>query len=326
MRKMLTNKKFLFTVQILGSFFCIYYVVGKMDFAQIGGTLKGINIYWFFLYIAVSLVSLLLYVFRWQIVNRIIGVETNYKELFKIYLISAFFSNFLPGSLGGDIYRGYVLSKRSNSVSKSLISIFFERGIGLYMMFFIGMCISLFYLDELPMYIFYFFFTVVAIISSGIALALRFKLLEALKKVRFLKIFHPFFDNMIDFIKIVKESKRETFLIIITTIIYQFVQTGITIFLYYAIGITPDFFKMLSLCFLVFILVNIPISINGIGLREALFMQFSFTIGVLPEKNVIISIMIYLANLVVGFIGLAIYIRKKYMNHMNKAVIISNEQ
>lgn len=320
MRSILTNKKFLFIIQLFGSVFFIYYVFKNVDFYKLWSTLKEVNTTYFYCYILFSFASLFLYVFRWQMVNKIIGVEVNYKELFKIYLIGSFFSNFLPGSLGGDIYRGYILSKRSNSVSKSLISIFFERGIGLYMMFFMGMCISLFYINEFPKYIFYFFFIIVFSVTTVIFIVVRHNLIIWLSRVKALSSLSSFFTAVTDFIEIIKKSPRNTFIIIITTIIYQLIATGITIFLYYSVGGSPEFFKMLSICILVFILVNVPISINGIGLREALFMYFSATIAISPEKNTIVSILIYITNLLIGLLGCAIYIHKKYIGYIKTMV------
>ena len=318
MRDLLTNKKILFALQSLGSVFFIYYVFQKINFYQLWDTLSAVNIKYFLVYVGFSFASLFLYVFRWQLVNKIIGVEVNYKELFKIYLIGSFFANFLPGSLGGDIYRGYILSKRSNSVSKSLISIFFERGIGLYMMFFMGMCISLFYIDQFSVYIFYFFLTVVVAVTAGIFIVVKYNLINWLSRFKALHSLASFFSAVTDFIEIIKRSPRSTFVIIITTIIYQLIATGITIFLYYSVGGSPDFFRMLSICILVFILVNVPISINGIGLREALFMYFSAAIAISPEKNTIVSVLIYITNLLIGLMGCAIYIHKKYTGYVEK--------
>ena len=284
MKKILFDKRVLFALQAIGSAVCIWYIFKKIDFVELIGTLKQVDIFWFIVYTAVVFATLFLYVYRWLVVNKVIGIDAGYWELFRLYMISTFFSNFLPGSLGGDIYRGYILSKRSNSVSKSVVSILFERGIGLYVMFFLGMCFSIFFLGQFPWYIPAFFVTVVSCVTTGIVVLVKYNVAGWLSKFKFFSFLLPLLASISDFIEESKRSKKETVVIIVTTILYQLVQMGAMIFLYYSIGSSPDFLKMLSLSILISILVNIPVSINGIGFREALFMQFAFTIAIAPEK------------------------------------------
>ena len=318
MKKILFDKRVLFVIQFLGSAACIWYVFKKMDFSQLLGTLKEVDIFWFSIYVVFVFFTLFLYVYRWQIVNNVIGIKVGYGDLFKIYMISYFFSNFLPGSLGGDIYRGYILSKRSNSLSKSVMSVFFERGIGLYVMFFLGMCVSLLFIGQFPIYIPAFFFITIFTVTIGIFIFIKFNVVAWISKFKIFNFLLPVLNSISDFIETSKKSKKETIIIIATTVAYQLLQTGAVIFLYYSIDTSPDFLKMLSLCILVAILVNIPISINGIGFREALFMQFAFTVAVAPEKNIIISVMLYISNLIYAMIGLFFYAHKKYVTYIKK--------
>src|SRR5436190_21273663 len=102
------NKKKLFFVflQFIGSIFFVYIAFRNIDVRAIIKAFYTININYFLLYFFLTFLFLFIYVYRWHIINSLTGIEIPFNELFSIYLISAFFSNFLPGAVGGDLYRG----------------------------------------------------------------------------------------------------------------------------------------------------------------------------------------------------------------------------
>lgn len=74
--------------------------------------------------------------YRWQILLRARKVEVALSELFSFYMIGMFVNNFMPGSIGGDVIKSYYLYRRTHQLQISVISVFLERFTGL-----LGLCL-----------------------------------------------------------------------------------------------------------------------------------------------------------------------------------------
>lgn len=70
-------------------------------------------------------------VFRWQVLARALGLPATFGRLLALHLISGFFSNFLPTSIGGDIVRAYGLGRGSGQTVGATMSVLADRLLGL---------------------------------------------------------------------------------------------------------------------------------------------------------------------------------------------------
>jgi uncharacterized membrane protein YbhN (UPF0104 family) len=171
--------------------------------------------------------------------------------------------------------------------------------------------VSLFYAALIPHYVIWFFVGILILMSVGVICLLRKSTLSFLQKIKVLSKLQPVFTALLDIVGLAKEKKSKVVYIILITIVYQFLQTIIIIFLYKSIGVNPNPWIMLSIWFLVFILVNIPISINGIGYREGLFVFFAPVLNVTSETALLVSFLFYISNVFISIIGFLFYLKKK---------------
>jgi uncharacterized protein (TIRG00374 family) len=68
---------------------------------------------------------------KWFLLSRARGIGVSLTRLTVLYLIGKFFSNFVPGMIGGDISRSYLFGRYIGSHSMATASIFLERFTGL---------------------------------------------------------------------------------------------------------------------------------------------------------------------------------------------------
>jgi glycosyltransferase 2 family protein len=88
---------------------------------------------------ALLLVATLLYAMtfvvggiRWRAINAALGYDTTLGFCVRIFFVSGFFSQFVVGGgYGGDVYRIWVLAKRTKSKLKSFVTVFIDRASGL---------------------------------------------------------------------------------------------------------------------------------------------------------------------------------------------------
>src|SRR5262249_19809847 len=101
------------------------------DFAAFAALFQRIPV-WFYLASFLALaVGQLLYVWKWHIVLRTMGRRIAYPRLAEQHFIALFFNNFLPTSIGGDVFRIYYLGRREGYAAIGL-SVFMDRVLGFF--------------------------------------------------------------------------------------------------------------------------------------------------------------------------------------------------
>jgi len=85
----------------------------------------------YFLISPLLLVPLAVAAFRWYLLLRASGFEVRYSTILRVTYLGAFFNNFLPGSVGGDIARGVIAAKGEDRKAALAATILLDRLVGL---------------------------------------------------------------------------------------------------------------------------------------------------------------------------------------------------
>jgi glycosyltransferase 2 family protein len=144
-------KKSLFTVlRIVISVGILVYLFKTQfkNFSEISDFFRHshVNILFVVISMAMYWIGIFLLVLRWQIMLKTQKIAASFGFLFGSYLVGCFFNNFLPTSIGGDVYRIYdtsklkhssgmkaasiVLMERTTGIVSSVIYLFFALAIG----------------------------------------------------------------------------------------------------------------------------------------------------------------------------------------------------
>jgi uncharacterized protein (TIRG00374 family) len=92
----------------------------------------------FFAMMAALIIPLLLTSWRWWLLLRSYGFQTRYGEVFFITYAGAFFSNFLPGSVGGDLTKAILAASGEERKATIAGTVILDRVIGLAVMIVLG--------------------------------------------------------------------------------------------------------------------------------------------------------------------------------------------
>jgi glycosyltransferase 2 family protein len=110
---------------------CTAYLVWKIDLAQTVDVLAGANAGWFLLAIVLMTVTLWPMAWRWQWLLRARGVEDRLGWLTRAYFVSYAAGQILPTSVGGDAVRIFETAKRHPSHGgTAAASVLLERALG----------------------------------------------------------------------------------------------------------------------------------------------------------------------------------------------------
>lgn len=110
----------------------IYFVFTKISFTEVWGTLKAVKLHFIFLSILFFLLSQWLSAKRLLLFFNEAGFNLAEKSNNILYLIGMFYNFFIPGGIGGDAYKIYILNKDFKWKVKTLTAaVFIDRFIGL---------------------------------------------------------------------------------------------------------------------------------------------------------------------------------------------------
>lgn len=314
---MVQRKSVLFLLKLLFSaaVLAFFFFLTKTSLKDIGFKLRGVSWGWLALAFSLQGPGLLISAHRWRILARAQGDDVPLLFLVKSYLVGMFFNNFLPTRFGGDVVRIWDGSKYSKSLVKSSAIVLVERSTGIICLFLFALAASLFRLDMARQ---------VPVIWA--ALLLGFLGLAAVAL-----FFCPFFGRRLEHLPekgILKTVKQKIIAFRTTIILYKekrrefgratawAVCLQLNVILYYfligrALHISIPLLDYFIFIPLVLLIQIIPITINGLGLRELSYVEIFNFYGITPETAISFSIIEIVFGLVVGLVGGAIYVSRK---------------
>ncbi|MGI8423987.1 MAG: lysylphosphatidylglycerol synthase transmembrane domain-containing protein [Chloroflexota bacterium] len=99
----------------------------KLGVAQLWSVLSQADALWLAVGAALVVLALLVSALKWQLLLGAHGLSVPYPALFSSYLIGLFFNNFLPSNIGGDVLRVHDVAKRTGHASAVAASVIAER-------------------------------------------------------------------------------------------------------------------------------------------------------------------------------------------------------
>lgn len=112
-------------VSLAGLSFIAFFFRGRWD--AVFSILREIHLEYFLLAFFVLAFSFFLISIRLQLILRVQNAKIHIWELFYWTGVGQFFSLFLPSSVGGDVLKGYFLSKQTESKITAFSSVFLDR-------------------------------------------------------------------------------------------------------------------------------------------------------------------------------------------------------
>lgn len=293
------------SVSLLLILVLLYIVRGNHE--QILSVLKGTSIATFFLGFLAFILAVSISSIRLKLIVAVQGIKITLGEALSLTFIGYFFNNFLPTAIGGDVIKGYYLSRKSSNKAGSYTSVLVDRAIGLVTMVFmafIALVIVGESIVEPPIR------NVIYIITAVSVVAIIFLANKAVAK----KISHLFF-----LFKPIRETMKKVYGIIngyrdrIGLMLGTFMISVVSQLLYFSsIGILA--LSIGSRVSAIDVLMRMPIvsmmsllpSINGLGLREgSTVVLFSPLIG--KENAFAVSILVIFMLLMTSLIGGLVY-------------------
>lgn len=216
--------------------------------------------------------------------------------LIKFYFIGAFFNNFLPTSIGGDVYKAFRLGKYIKDHSKAFASTFMERFSGV---------VVLALLASYGLIVTFKGWGIILFVLFWVSVVVFFKVVSfAGKKFEKLKKFY-------EALRAYRNERSILAYALFTSIFVQLFSILTQHYIFISLGF-PISFEFSLFVFPVIILASFIIpSQNSFGVQEALYIAFFAPLGVPLEGAVSASIVYHIVRLVVSLIGGLFYAIEK---------------
>lgn len=278
------RKKGITFLKILFSFVLLYFVFTKIQFNEVWKILKGSNFTYLFAALFLFVISKILSAFRLNLYIHQIKIFLTQLSNIKLYLLGMFYNLFLPGGIGGDAYKGYVLKNKYEVKTRSVVSILIlDRLNGLLLIFVIS-CILALFLDENRINSYKILF--------GIAIALSILVFWVFNK-RFFSFVYPVFWKSLGFSALV-----------------QLAQLISVLFILKALGVEGNTIAYLFIFLISSIVSVLPLTIGGIGSREVVFYYGALWLALDENTSVSISMLFFLITAAVSLAGIVYHFKK----------------
>ena len=242
---------------------------------------------------------------RWTALARPLGIKTPFKAMLRYYLIGMFFNLFAPGTVGGDVSRVYYLVRdeemraQGHSVTTvhATMSVLMDRAIGMVVLVWLGAAGLLLFPDYAVPHT-----ARVATFLLSVGLSLGALITPLLRR-----LLPEDGHHLLVKLRLMFRSYRTHWRALLEAALLSLVVHLIQAWMHVLMGRALDLNVPYSFAIIVYPLVGtfaaIPISLNGLGLREGGYIFLLAVIGIGNEKGIAFGLLLFLVVALDSLIG-----------------------
>jgi len=305
MHKSVKGKRALRVLRILVTLGFLVFLIDRVPWSEVTVVLLGLRVLPFCGFLLISALMIAASTWKWGFLLHTLGIECKWTTLYKKYLIAYFYTNLLPSTVGGDVYR--TASVGGEKRAQSFAAVFVERGSGLIMLILLSALSPLFLPPEsrTPLLL-----GIVALFSAGclglLGCLCSSRLFSLCQRVlgRFQGV--GIAEKLEKFAKAIKEVTRDRGgmmgLIFLTLLFHILVLLNVKLG-FIAMGREVSYRSLMGSVFPVILISTIPVSINGLGLTEGAYVWCLGLAGVDPASAATLALLLRAKSLLIGLLG-----------------------
>ncbi len=304
-------------IKLIISFALVAFLINRIGISSIIGEISSVSIVWICFALIIFLMSHFIGSYQWWLLLRYEDIEITFLKAVGFYFVGLFFNNFLPSSLGGDIFRMFDINKYSRKGTSAASSVIIDRFMGFFVLSCFAVLASpIIIIENLfsHQHIMYF------LIFIGIWIFILFLLFNKKFAQPFAWIYEKFTPERIhlksrEIYRKINNFGRSRSLFLKLIFISVVIQS-LRIFMHYLVsrsmGVNVSCKYFFFIIPFIAIMSSLPISIGGIGIRESVGMiLFNAIAGIQNDIAVSIEFVAYLVAICSSIPGGIIFIIRK---------------
>lgn len=267
-------------IKLLLTALALYLVFRKIDTATTLAIVKGADTFYLFLALLLFILSKVFSAFRLNYFFQDLGLRLSTGENLKLYGIGMFYNLFLPGGIGGDGYKVFLLNKSYKIPVKQLLqAVLLDRLNGLVVLVFL-MLLLVFWVDIAVV----FPLPIDGLATAGV-------ILLALGFYGMMRLFFSVF-------------MTSTGITLMYSFLVQMTQLVCAYFILIALGIHTQIMEYQFVFLLSSVVAVLPLTIGGVGARELVFILSHEYMGIDKNAAVAFSLLFFLITAFTSLVGI----------------------
>ncbi len=307
---MLKNKKVRGILQILLSLVLLTWLVSRAGLDEIVQTFANLHWGWYLFAFSLFVLNVFIRAYRWYLLLHSLNERPTFRHLVYLYFVGFFANNFIPSGFGGDVVKVVNLRRAYGRGTEALSSVLMDRLTGLLGSALIAL-IALIWNSlghvtavDLPPAL----WTAVALLSLGIPTAfllIRWGNPLAFIAKRWPKIQRlPKYDKLEQLVETVNRYPARA---LTSSLLTSLPFTLSLIILQYsiarALSVELSIFTFALFVPIISIINLLPLSFNGLGVREGAYQFLFVPLGVADASAIAMSLAFYFLRFSSGLIG-----------------------
>jgi len=252
------------------------YLFSKIDVGSVVRALQNLHL-GFFALAWISFFGLqFVGIFRWQIMVRLQGFEHPFGRLASYYFVGLFFNLFLPTSIGGDLGKCYYLAESRSDILRAVSTVLADRISGMIALLCIA-SIALLAGGSVMVPVWMTFFTVAGTALLILGLLIPFVFPGLLRRY---ELPYRYWEN-----------PRFMAVSLVTSFFIQLSVVIISMIIGQAVDVVIPWESYFVFIPLVTVAGMVPISLNGLGVREGAYVYFLAQSGVATHQALAFAIL-----------------------------------
>jgi glycosyltransferase 2 family protein len=294
------------------------FLFSKIDTARLWASAKRASVPWLVAALGVEALILIASTWRWRLLLDAQHVKLKSRTLLGSYLVATFFNNFLPSNVGGDVIRIRDTAGATRSKTLATTIVLVDRALGLMALVLIsavGATAAARYYGSgaspiWPSWLWAVFLAAAAITAPVVYAPEGFgRLLQPLT------IVHPEWvgkriDKLTEALSRFRERPSALAGCFSGAVFVQGLMVVFYLAVVYALKIPITASELAVIVPISLVVQMLPVSVNGLGLREATFSFYFTRLGLPIESAVLLSLMGAAVLLVFSLSGAAVYVSR----------------
>ncbi|MBR0907056.1 lysylphosphatidylglycerol synthase transmembrane domain-containing protein [Bradyrhizobium liaoningense] len=296
----------LFSVKLLLSVAVLVYIARGLDLGQLRNHLVSVDPFLFVLALALIFFQTFVLNGRWELIMRALGVSLDWLAGWRILMISLWFNQVLPSSVGGDAVRMWLLRQRGVQWPEAVKGVAADRFtalIGLIVLMVAGLPFLLSRVSNQAAIL-----AIGGLTLAGVAGTVVLLTLDRLPK-RLIEL--PAIASFVRFGTLVRflllQSERRG-LLFGSALLIHLVTAAACYALARGVGAQLSVVDAAILIPPVVLLTAVPISISGWGVREGAMVACLGLAGVSSEEALSVSLLLGAISVIIGLVGGVIWL------------------
>ena len=280
------RKRLITLLKIVFSVLLIYFVFTKIPFKEVWSVLRTVKIGPLIIAIAFFTLSKMIAAFRLNLFFHQLEVNLTQWSNVKLYLLGMFYNLFLPGGIGGDAYKGYVIKKQFEIKTKRVVSVLLLDRLSGLLLLFIYACFAGLFINNQSMTNFRWLFVLFIVLSSLLFWILNRRYFAYVYKVYWKSLGY--------------------------SALVQLCQILCIYLILLGFGIDENILPYIFIFLISSVVAVLPLTIGGIGSREVVFFYGALWLGLQESTSVSISMLFFFVTALVSLMG--VYFHFKGVN------------